>query len=217
MLRLNGSNQSLNEDQDQVNEMEPLLTQFWNQSISWTEKQGSWVQLNFTGTDIWVYGITGPYQGQIEFILDDQNLGLCSQNNEETDYHHQIYDIHDMEDNPHILRSVNVDRRMSFDYAIVQSQNSSHRQYQQESFYESSRQLNQLPSTSQEEISISSSSAIRELAAQATSSIFASSGITSMLSERPTISSSAGPAHLVSSQATSISSPTDFGIQAAQA
>ncbi|WWD04833.1 hypothetical protein V865_002904 [Kwoniella europaea PYCC6329] len=123
MLRVNGSNQYINPEQ--VDQMAPILDQFWISSISWTEEKASWVELSFTGSDIWTYGMIGPSYSSIEFILDDQTLGTFPQEQEELDYHHLLFEQHNMADTDHTLRLVNVEgegKRMSFDYAIIQSE-----------------------------------------------------------------------------------------------
>ncbi|KAK6908225.1 hypothetical protein L486_07605 [Kwoniella mangroviensis CBS 10435] len=123
MLRINGSNQYINPEQ--VDQMVPILDQFWNSSISWTEQKGSWVELSFTGSDFWTYGVIGPSYSSIEFILDHQSLGTFSQEQEDLDYHHLLFEQHNLVDADHTLRLVNVEgegKRMSFDYAIIQSE-----------------------------------------------------------------------------------------------
>ena len=50
MLRLNGSDQYVNASQ--VDGMVPLLSQFWNSSISWTTTLGSSTTLTFNGESL---------------------------------------------------------------------------------------------------------------------------------------------------------------------
>lgn len=50
MLRTNGSNDFIN--QTQVDEMEPLLDNFWNSSVSWTTTKGASTTLFFVGESI---------------------------------------------------------------------------------------------------------------------------------------------------------------------
>ncbi|WVQ65815.1 uncharacterized protein L199_003993 [Kwoniella botswanensis] len=123
MLRINGSNQYISSEQ--VDQMVPILDQFWNSSISWTEEKGSWVELSFTGSDIWTYGMIGPSYSSIEFILDDQTFGTFTQEQGDLDYHHLLFEQHNLVDTDHTLRLVNVEgegKRMGFDYAIIQSE-----------------------------------------------------------------------------------------------
>ncbi|WWC96070.1 hypothetical protein V866_002937 [Kwoniella sp. B9012] len=123
MLRINGSDQYISPEQ--VDQMVPILDQFWNSSISWTEEKGSWVELSFTGSDIWTYGMIGPSYSSIKFILDDQNVGTFPQEQGDLNYHHLLFEQHNLEDTDHTLRFVNVEgegKRMSFDYAIIQSE-----------------------------------------------------------------------------------------------
>jgi len=47
MLRLNGSNQWLNDTEKSL--MEPLLGEFWNGSVSWTTTKGASTTLSFVG------------------------------------------------------------------------------------------------------------------------------------------------------------------------
>ncbi|WVW84635.1 hypothetical protein I302_106669 [Kwoniella bestiolae CBS 10118] len=123
MLRTNGSNEYI--DAGQVEGMIPLLGEFWNSSISWTQGKGSWMELSFVGTDIWTYGMIGPSYSSIEFVLDDESMGTFPKEQEVTDYHHLLFEQHGLEDIEHTLKMVNVEgegRRMSFDYAIIQSE-----------------------------------------------------------------------------------------------
>ncbi|WWC62524.1 uncharacterized protein I303_105120 [Kwoniella dejecticola CBS 10117] len=132
MLRTNGSNEYI-APVKQVEEMEALLGEFWNSSISWTEQQGAWMELSFVGTDIWAYGIDGPEYGDIEFTLDGRKMEHgdegSSQDSEEQDYHHLLLDLHELENGEHTLRYTNAGaegagKRMSFDYAVIQGQSS---------------------------------------------------------------------------------------------
>ncbi|WRT67813.1 uncharacterized protein IL334_004787 [Kwoniella shivajii] len=121
MLRLNGSNEYIN--QDQLEEYQSILDNFWNGSISWTEQVNSWTELTFIGTDIWLYGISGPSYGKTQAIIDDQSQGEYDQYQNEIDHHRLLYEKHDLRDQEHKLRLINVQqgRRMAFDYAIIQS------------------------------------------------------------------------------------------------
>jgi hypothetical protein len=47
MLRAGGSNQWINEEQ--VGIMEPILGEFWNESVSWTTARGASTTLSFVG------------------------------------------------------------------------------------------------------------------------------------------------------------------------
>ncbi|WWC70724.1 uncharacterized protein I206_104675 [Kwoniella pini CBS 10737] len=120
MLRKNGSNEYIT-TQDKVDEMEDIIDNFWNSSISWTEQKGSWIELNFIGNEIWIYGINGPSYSNISFNLDEKDLGNFSQEIDEIDYHHLIFELHNLNNTNRILKLTNLDqgKRMSFDYAII--------------------------------------------------------------------------------------------------
>ncbi|WWD18502.1 hypothetical protein CI109_102954 [Kwoniella shandongensis] len=129
MLRINGSDQYIN--QTQVDEIRPLLGQFWNSSISWTTSVNSSTSIRFVGTDIWAYGISGPEQGSFLATLDNHTLGTYSAYNDQgdTNYHHLLFTAHQLEDGPiHTLTLTNQGSSeggegdgLAFDYAVVQS------------------------------------------------------------------------------------------------
>ncbi|EIW73563.1 hypothetical protein TREMEDRAFT_20069, partial [Tremella mesenterica DSM 1558] len=73
MLRNGGANEYINATQVAV--MQPLLGNFWNQSVSWTTTQGSEVTMDFVGTDFYAYGPTGPSYGRFSVSLDNITLG----------------------------------------------------------------------------------------------------------------------------------------------
>ncbi|OCF33519.1 hypothetical protein I316_04940 [Kwoniella heveanensis BCC8398] len=142
MLRVNGSDQWIGKFQVQVKEMRTVLNQFWNQSVSWTNKEGSWTKLSFVGTDIWAYGIAGPQYGSLRINLDNQDSEIHSLTQETVDYHTLLFEAHGLEDSEHSLTFTNLGYiedenekgdtsgggsgngsggRMGFDYAVIQS------------------------------------------------------------------------------------------------
>ncbi|WVF69147.1 hypothetical protein IAT40_003921 [Kwoniella sp. CBS 6097] len=160
MLRVNGSDQWI--DDAQVAEMRPMLDQFWNQSISWTSKEGGWTKLSFVGTDIWAYGIAGPEYGSMRINLGFEDFEIQSQTQDVVDYHKLLFEAHGLEDKAHSLTFTNFGfedhdsqgqakevkdqkGRLGFDYAVIQS----------ESFWSSSESSTS-PSSSETETELQS-------------------------------------------------------------
>ncbi|ORY24292.1 hypothetical protein BCR39DRAFT_500213 [Naematelia encephala] len=122
MLRLNGSNQYINPDQ--VAEMKPLLSNFWNDSVSWTTQPGANTTLSFVGSEIWAYGIAGPDQGAYSVTLNNVTVGNFSAEADTVDYHHLLFATHGLDDGPmHYLTLTNEGQTsLAFDMAYITSQ-----------------------------------------------------------------------------------------------
>ena len=95
MLRINGSNQFIN--QTQVDAVTPLLSNFWNSSLSWTTTENCSTTLVFTGTDIWAYGLAGPGQGAYGVELDNTTIGRFTAYANESDVKYLLYAAHDLD------------------------------------------------------------------------------------------------------------------------
>ena len=97
MLRINGSNQYIN--QTQVDAVTPLLPNFWNGSLSWTTTENASTTLVFTGTDISAYGLAGPGQGAYVVELDNKTIGRYTAHADEADFTHLLYAAHGLDSN----------------------------------------------------------------------------------------------------------------------
>jgi len=121
MLRKDGTNDYINATQ--VAAMQPLLSQFWNNSISWTTTAGSETTLTFVGTDIVAYGIAGPQQGAYVASLNNQTVGTYSAQQSAVDYNYVLFAAHGLEDGQnHYLTLTSLDSgSLAFDVAWVTS------------------------------------------------------------------------------------------------
>ncbi|KAK4684884.1 hypothetical protein P7C73_g5279, partial [Tremellales sp. Uapishka_1] len=105
----------------QVASMTPLLSSFWNASISWTTMANASTTLSFQGSDIWAYGMSGPEQGQFTATLDGRVVGEYTAHDQTTDHHHLLFSAHGLSSTAHTLRLTNADEgsSLAFDVAYI--------------------------------------------------------------------------------------------------
>lgn len=116
MLEQGGSNY-INETQYQQ-ELRNADRHF-NRSISWTTQPGANTTISFSGSTVWVFGLSGGEAGTFEVRLDNVSQGVFDAAGGPRTYNQTLWHASSMTDGPHTVQLINERGRLSFDYLVA--------------------------------------------------------------------------------------------------
>jgi hypothetical protein len=118
MLEQGGSNY-INETQYQQ-ELR-YADRHFNRSISWTTEEGASSTIGFTGSVVWVFGLSGGEAGTFEVRLDNVSQGVFDASGGPRTYNQTLWHASSLTDGPHTVQLINQRGRLSFDYLVATS------------------------------------------------------------------------------------------------
>ncbi|BEI80236.1 hypothetical protein CcaverHIS002_0107650 [Cutaneotrichosporon cavernicola] len=91
----------------------------YNRSISWTTQPGANTTINFSGSVVWVFGLSGGEAGTFEVRLDNVSQGFFDASGGPRTYNQTLWHTSSLTDGPHTVQLINQQGRLSFDYLVA--------------------------------------------------------------------------------------------------
>lgn len=91
----------------------------YNRSISWTTQEGALNSIAFSGSAVWLYGLSGGEAGTFEVHLDNVSQGVFNAAGGPRTYNQTLWHISGITDGPHTVELINRQGRLSFDRLVA--------------------------------------------------------------------------------------------------
>ncbi|TXT11523.1 uncharacterized protein COLE_01933 [Cutaneotrichosporon oleaginosum] len=93
----------------------------FNRSISWTTQPDANIAISFSGSAVWVFGLSGGEAGTFEVRLDNVTQGVFDAAGGPRTYNQTLWHASSLTDGPHTVQLLNQRGRLSFDYLVSTS------------------------------------------------------------------------------------------------